>query len=83
MQFHRDFINFETHRISLKSDLEEPSGPVKSNKTFHKTVKATGVPKDKWNCLIDHRTKGFCSIIEGSSNFNTKHFYSDFESKFA
>ena len=34
-------------------------------------------------CLIDHRTKGFCSIMNFSFDFNRKHSNVDFETKLA
>ena len=41
------------------------------------------VSKHNWKRLIDHRTKGFCSIINSASDFDRKHYYLDFETKFA
>ena len=38
---------------------------------------------EKVTGLLDHRTKGFCLIIKLLFYLNEKHFYLDFETKFA
>ena len=52
------------------------------NKKIHKiTTYLVSVKNEKR--LTDHRTKGFCSIINFSFDLNKKHSILDFETKFA
>ena len=44
---------------------------------------SSGCPKKNQKCLIDHRRKRFCSIINFSFDLNRKHSNLDLETKFA
>ena len=72
-------VKLKTYHYCYNATTQTPG--INSLKKLHHRL--YWVSPKKVTCLIDHRTKGFCSIIKILFYFNQEHFNSDLETKFA